>query len=220
MKTIAGKPMLSHVLRRALSVRGVDEVVLATTDSDRDTPLTWLADDCGIPCVRGNEHDVLARFVQAATIFKADVVMRITGDCPLLAPDVCTQVLDEFINDNTDTDEDVCPIVEFVSNDTCSSGFPDGTDVEVMSARLLKLADKMAPTHAPWTHGDREHVTSWMRRTQPQRVIASDEDWRHVKLSVDCDADLERVRLVFGFLRDGDMSFAATMAAWQLACAD
>ena len=226
VKQIAGRPMLAHVLTRAKAIRGIGMVVLATSDKDQDTTLTWVADECDVPVIRGCEHDVLERFCLAAAAFDADVIMRITGDCPLLAPDVCERVLRAYVNDAVDLGFGVGPFVEFVSNDTTCSGFPDGMDCEVFSRRLLYAAQSAVPrlngrrSDENADTRDREHVTTWMRRTQPQRVIDADDDWRHVKLSVDCDDDLERVRRIFGFVRDDDLSLAATMAAWKLACTD
>lgn len=204
---ISGKPLLHHVLTRAKAVRGLYAVVLATSDQTRDTPLTWIADECGVPVVRGSEHDVLGRFALAARTMKADTVMRVTGDCPLLDPGACEAVLAEYVLSR--------PLgIEYVSNDTTCSGYPDGTDCEVFSARLLYEADESAAEHASWVHGDREHVTTWMRRTQQTtRTVRYRSDLRYLKLSVDRQEDLDRVRQIFGYVNNGDYGLAATLAA-------
>ena len=75
MLPIAGRPMLAHVLERAIAI-GVDDVVLATTRLDRDRPLTWIADDLGVESYCGDETDVLDRYVGAATMMRAGVVVR------------------------------------------------------------------------------------------------------------------------------------------------
>jgi len=203
---ISGQRMLGHVLTRARAIRGIDAVVLATSDQDRDTPLTWVAREQGIEVVRGRcaEHDVLTRFEQAARAHDADIIMRLTGDCPLLDPSVCQRVLDMHRE---------MPDVEYVSNDTTVSGYPDGLDVEVFTARLLYAASRTVPEHAAWVHGDREHVTSFMRRTQPQVVLHCPTDWRHLKLSVDTADDLARVRMIYSQLSNGDYTLDATLAA-------
>ena len=207
---VAGKPMLAHVLGRAKQIDGVDAVVLATTTEDRDTPLTWVADDCGVRWYRGDEHDVLNRFAYAAAAEQADVVMRITGDCPLLAPDVCALVLRDYL----DLQE---PPVDYVSNDTTRSGYPDGMDCEVFGRTALSSANLSAPMHAPWVHGPREHVTTWIRETGISRTVMN-PDRRYprpylYKLSVDSRGDLARIRELFGYLPDGGISFDATMCA-------
>ena len=206
LQPIAGRPLLAHVLLRARTIVGVDAVVLATSVNDRDKPLTWVADDLGILSVTGSEHDVLGRFADAAMRHRADVIMRITGDCPLLAPDVCQRVLACYRSD---------PFVRYVSNDTTSTGYPDGTDCEVFSASVLREANLAAHDD-----GEREHVTPFMRTHCASREVLSDVgDWRHLKLSVDCQEDLEYVRRIFGFLPDGwtstpsSMSLPVTLAA-------
>lgn len=198
-RPISGRPMLAHVLGRAKSIAGVERVVLATTVADRDTQLTWIADDLGVDSYRGDEHDVLGRFCEIAERYKPDAVMRLTGDCPLLDPRVCEDVLASFLSE---------PYVPYVSNDTTSSGFPDGTDCEVVDVAVLFEARlrATAPT-------DREHVTPWIRRNVPQRVVRSAVDLSGLKLSVDSLDDLERVRRIFGCLDGGDASLAATVAA-------
>jgi len=202
MLPIAGRPMLAHVLERAIAI-GVDDVVLATTRLDRDRPLTWIADDLGVESYCGDETDVLDRYVGAATMMRAGVVVRLTGDCPLLAPDVCREVISLH---------EVNPAC-FASNDTAMSGFPDGTDCEVFSVPMLLAAQLAVRAHARWVHGDCEHVTTWMRRHAATVVLRSLEDWRHVKLSVDCADDLDHVRRVYARLPAGDFSIHATLDA-------
>ena len=83
---IAGRPMLAHVLARAAAVPGVDQVVLATTVRPEDDALADLARSLGFACARGGVEDVLDRFRSAHLAHPAEVVIRVTGDCPLLDP--------------------------------------------------------------------------------------------------------------------------------------
>ena len=83
---IAGRPMLAHVLARAAAVPGVDQVVLATTVRPEDDALADLARSLGFACARGGVEDVLDRFRSALLAHPAEVVLRVTGDCPLLDP--------------------------------------------------------------------------------------------------------------------------------------
>lgn len=196
---LAGRPMLAHVLDRVRAVGGVSGVVLATSVNERDTPLADLAEGMGVRVWRGSEHDVLGRFAAAAAAFEADAVMRITGDCPFTAPDVCERVLQTLREE---------PWWDYVSNDTLCSGYPDGLDCEVFTTLALERADKAATAHM-----DREHVTAWMRRNLPRQTVRSSEDHRALKLSVDAAEDLERARRIFGYLKDGAYSFSATLNA-------
>lgn len=199
---ISGRPMLEHVLRRAQAVAGVNETVLATSVNERDTPLADLAWAVGCGVVRGDEHDVLGRYLAALEALRADVVMRVTGDCPLLCADVCEAVLRRALEQ---------PCYDFVTNDTEQSGYPDGTDCEVMTAWALRQADRYATTAS-----DREHVTRWIRRHIPTVVVSAPEALRcpsRWKLSVDSQADLDRVRRISGWLPAGAYTLAETARA-------
>ena len=206
LQPIAGRPMLAHVLARALSVKGVDRVVLATSSHPRDAALVALAESLGVPAYAGDEHDVLSRYATVASALGATVVMRLTGDCPLLAPEACEAVLGLYRSE---------PVAfeRFASNDTTCSGYPDGTDCEVFSRALLQIADATLPKRAAWSHGHREHVTSWMRQVVACRTLPYAGRPVALKLSVDTPADLEAVRRIHGHLSAGQYGLAATLSA-------
>lgn len=205
MQRIGGRPMLWHVLSRARAIKGLDCVVLATGRDERNRALCDLAASMRIWWVAGDDDDVLGRFAQVARLTQAQVVMRLTGDCPLLAPDVCDRVLAEY--------RAHAPC--FATNDVRVSGYPDGTDCEVFPAAALLEADRLLPRLARWVHDAREHVTPEIRRRLPKWIVASDQgDWRHEKLSVDTAADLERVRHIYRHLQPASsQTLTATLAA-------
>ena len=93
MMDLGGQPMLQHVLRRVRAARGVDEVCLATTTLERDDAVAALASSCGVRVFRGSEEDVLARFAGATRWLGADLVVRITADCPLYDPELLAEML-------------------------------------------------------------------------------------------------------------------------------
>jgi spore coat polysaccharide biosynthesis protein SpsF len=95
---IAGKPMLEHVIERTKRARSLDAVIVATTADPSDNPVAAFAISMGIPCTRGSLHDVLDRYYQAAKTHQAEVVVRITADCPLIDP----AVIDETVKLITD----------------------------------------------------------------------------------------------------------------------
>ena len=179
-----GKPMILHVIERVRQVSSVDAVVAVVPTGDTALIEVLLKGDLdGI--VRGSERDVLTRFYLAAMRYGADVVMRVTGDCPLWSPSAGEGVLQAFLTDQTHR--------QFWSNDTTMSGWPDGTDVEVFSVDLLRRARHARSTV---TASDREHVTTWMRRTEDQQCgvyTRPDDDLSRLKLSVDTITDLLRV---------------------------
>jgi spore coat polysaccharide biosynthesis protein SpsF len=175
---IGGRSMIQRVVAQVRQIRGVDEVVLAVPHGEV-VALCYCANVYG-PKVP--ESDVLARFAATAERYPdADTIMRVTGDCPLLDPRVCEQVLALYRSD---------PHVEYVWNrDPSGPCSADGEDCEVFSAAALRWAHREA--RDPY---DREHVSSWIRRNVKTATWRPSVDRGHVKISVDTQEDLERVR--------------------------
>lgn len=148
----AGKPMLAHQIDRLRQVRHADQLVIATSEDRKDDAIVEFCKGYGVAVFRGSLHDVLSRFALAAQAHEADVVVRVTGDCPLIDP----MVVDLVISGYLDAFEDRL----YVSN-TLERTYPRGMDVEVFSRVLLEEADREATT----AH-DREHVTPLLIRNQ------------------------------------------------------
>lgn len=195
---LAGRPMLAHVIERAQAIQGVDDVVLAVPENDVKLVSHLCKNVFG-----GSEKDVLGRYAKAAERYEADVVVRITGDCPLLAPDLASAGLNIFIMSS----------YEYLAMCQPYTPVADGWDVEFFGRRTLVNADRFA------AKSEREHVTTWMRKLA--EFGESDEremDWTALKCSVDDRADLDRVRLIYDHLEDkSDFSHTATWNAWQKA---
>ena len=186
---IAGRPMLAHVLARAAAVPGVDQVVLATTVKLEDDALADLARSLGIACARGSVEDVLDRFRSALLAHPAEVVLRVTGDCPLLDPWVCGLVLDEYFRS--------AGAVDYVSN-VDPPTYPDGLDAEVFSSQALERAWREARLSS-----DREHVTTYIRDHRDRfraANVANGEDLSAHRWVVDTAADLTLVHQVYASL--------------------
>lgn len=188
MADIEGHPMLWHVVRRAQRATLLNEVVVATSELPGDDAIADFCSREGIQCFRGSENDVLDRYYQAARARSADVVVRITGDCPLIDPGVIDKVVESFLTADYD----------YVSN-TLVRTYPDGLDTEVFSFQALEEAWKQATRPS-----DREHVTPYLH-SQKFRTggVENDETRSHKKLrwTVDEVADLEFVREVYAGLR-------------------
>lgn len=195
-----GVTVLTSVLQRAI-YSDVGPVVLATSDLARDDACASIASHLRVRFYRGSEWDVLGRMAAAVHSEPDDkIVVRITGDCPLLDPYLVHQMVDQFRTFD---------MADYLYNDTESSGYPDGMDVEVFTVGLLKRAAAAANDRA-----DREHVTPWMRRMTRVSVRHCVEgDWTHLKLSVDKQEDLERVRAVVACLAPCKYALADTIAA-------
>ena len=129
MADVCGLPLLSMVSDRVKLSKRVDRVVIATTDTPADEPVVDFCKAAGLNYFRGSEEDVLDRFYQAATIHNADVVVRVTADCPLIDPDVIDHVIDEFNRVGCD----------YAAN-CIRYTYPDGLDEEGFQYKALKIA--------------------------------------------------------------------------------
>jgi glutamate-1-semialdehyde aminotransferase/spore coat polysaccharide biosynthesis protein SpsF (cytidylyltransferase family) len=181
---VAGCPLLLRVVERVRSARRVDKVVVATTDRSSDDPIADLCQQEGIECFRGSEDDVLDRFYRTADANRADSVVRITADCPLIDPAVIDKVIVRFQAGNCD----------YVSN-TLRYTYPDGLDTEVFSFAALERAWRDAKKPS-----EREHVTPYLRTGEFRLANVESESpvplGRH-RWTVDYPADLEFVRRVY-----------------------
>jgi glutamate-1-semialdehyde 2,1-aminomutase len=183
MMPIGGVPMIELLLARLARAKEVDEVVVATSEDSRNLPLVEHVQRLGYRCFRGSENDVLDRYLHAARAAKADVVVRITGDCPLVDPQLVDQVIREFHGAEVDYCSNVSP-----------PSFPDGLDIEVFSLAALERAG--AETSDAYDH---EHVTPYLRSSSKfrQAAVRHEEDLSGRRWTVDEAADLEVVRAVF-----------------------
>src|SRR3954451_17117757 len=141
---VAGRPMLRLMLDRLTPLRSTGlTVIVATSELGQDDPVAELATEADVPVVRGDEADVLGRFLLALDRYPTDTVVRLTADCPLLDPALVLLALDAH----------QAAGAGYTSN-TLVRTFPDGMDVEVIAASVLRAADREATSS-----GEREHVT-------------------------------------------------------------
>lgn len=183
-KPILGKPMLVHVIERAKRAQYVDEVVLATSDLLNDDATALLGEASGVRVFRGSEKDVLDRFYKAATEVGADVVMRLTGDCPLMDPAVIDEVFKRFVQSSG---------IDYTST---PSDYPEGLDTEAFHYASLEHAARNAILPS-----EREHVTVYLKNHPELFVI---DRWKRGKRddstmhwSVDSQYDLDFVTKVY-----------------------
>lgn len=183
MATLAGVPLIEILLRRLAKAEQVDEVVVATSEDPRNNVLAGHVEKLGFACFRGSENDVLDRFLNAGRRHGADTVVRITGDCPLVDPELIDRCVEQFAESG----------VDYLSN-TNPPTFPDGLDVEVFSLSALEQA--AAETSESY---DREHVTAYLYKCSKFRTanLANAEDLSSLRWTVDEPADLEVVTKVF-----------------------
>jgi glutamate-1-semialdehyde 2,1-aminomutase len=147
MKPVGGVSMIELLLSRLSKSKEIDQIIVATSVDERNLPLVDHIRKLGFSCEQGSENDVLERYVQAARAYHADVVVRITGDCPLID----AELVDECIRQFKGSD------VDYLSN-TNPPTYPDGLDIEVFTFNALEQAAR--ETNKPF---DREHVTPYLR---------------------------------------------------------
>jgi glutamate-1-semialdehyde aminotransferase/spore coat polysaccharide biosynthesis protein SpsF (cytidylyltransferase family) len=181
---VAGRPLLLHVVERVRNARRVDKVVVATTDQSSDDPIAALCKAEKVQYFRGSENDVLDRFYKTAQANSADIVVRITADCPLIDPAVIDNVVARFQVGDCDY---VSNIVRYT--------YPDGLDTEVFSFAALDRAWREAKKPS-----EREHVTPYIRTEKFRTANVKSESpvpLGKYRWTVDHPADLEFVRRIY-----------------------
>ncbi len=184
LERLAGETVLSHVLRRCAMIEGGDVVCCAVPDGRESDVVAEEADRCGAKVFRGSEHDVLDRYHQAAMACGADVVMRVTSDCPLIDPAVCSRLLDLFRSSG----------VDYASNNMPPS-WPHGLDCEVFTVAALARAARQARTPDA-----REHVTPWLRHEphiKRANLAGPGGDVAAMRWTLDYPQDLEFFEALF-----------------------
>lgn len=181
IERVGDKTLIWHVIQRVKESKLIDKIVLATTPNEKDKILLEKAKEYGVEGFAGSENDVLDRYYQAAKKFKGDVIVRITGDCPLIDSKVVDRVIQRFMEEEADYMSNINPPT-----------YPDGLDVEVFSFAALEKAWKEATLVS-----EREHVTPYIRKN-PQifqiKNLENDEDLSSMRWTVDEERDLEFVR--------------------------
>ena len=182
---IGKKPMIELLLSRLAKANEVNEVVVATSMNESNQPLFEFVTKLGFRCIRGSENDVLDRYLRAAHEAKADIIVRITGDCPIIDPEIVDRAIGIF-----KTSE-----VDYLSN-TSPPSYPDGLDTEVFSLSSLERSSR--ETKDPF---DREHVTPYMQRnsTFSKAKMTHEKDLSLMRWTVDEQADLDVVSNIYSY---------------------
>jgi len=191
MRDLCGQTVLAHVVRRVAAARNVARTVVATTTLERDDVVAAEARRLGAGVFRGSEEDVLSRYYEAARAERADVVVRVTGDCPLVDPELIAAMADRFL---------ALQNLDYLSN-ALTRTYPRGFDTEVFSMKALEGAWREATTPA-----EREHVTPFMYR-HPERFrlenFAAVHDRSRYRLTLDTPADWEVIEKLVRALGGG-----------------
>lgn len=181
----AGKPLLQWMIERIRASTLVDDIVVATTINKADDPIVELCERLGVRAYRGSEFDVLERVLNAHQAAGSDVIVELTGDCPLVDPRVIDRIIREYMAGEED----------YVSNSHVRS-YPDGFDVQVFARSLLEeVARKTVDSQ------DREHVSLYIYRSGEYRLKAVVAEagirWPELRLTLDNEGDYRVLREIF-----------------------
>jgi len=183
MKPLAGRTLIEVLVSRLRKAKTLDEVLVATTTEKTDDVLAAHCKSKKIPVFRGSSEDVLKRYVDACRKYSASVVVRITGDCPLVDPQLVDSLIRSFANQK----------VDYLSN-TNPPSYPDGLDIEVFTVEALeKAADRASPGY------QREHVTPYIYQSGNFKTgnFANQDDFSTERWTVDESNDLKVVDDIF-----------------------
>jgi spore coat polysaccharide biosynthesis protein SpsF len=196
---LAGKPVLQHVLERCARIAGSDALVCAIADEKESGQLADAARRWGAQVFVGPERDVLARYRDASRMAKADVIVRVTSDCPLIDPAICARVIALRAETGAGYASNIAP-----------RSYPKGLDCEVFTAAVLERA--AAATSDPF---DREHVTQWMQRSPDvakANLSSGDASLADHRWTLDYPDDLEFLRRVLSLLPNQTASMQDILA--------
>ena len=193
LKKINGVPLLKFQLDRVKAAKRLNKILIATTNKKEDDPVEQFCNDHKINCYRGSEDDVLSRYYESALSVKADVIVRLTADCPFVDPTLIDNVIDLYMKSEVDYASNTVPPE--------SSCWPDGSDIEVFSFKALKMAHNQSVDK-----DEREHVTFFFWKNKENKFktiqLGNEYDWSNYRFTVDYNEDFEAVKMINNELID------------------
>lgn len=181
MKKVLGKPLIGYLLERLSKSKKIDKIILATSLNSENDALCDYVEKIGYDAFQGSEEDVLNRYYQAAKKYNAKTIIRITGDCPLIDPEICDKLIKEYFKVKIDYAR-------------LSFMYAEGVDCEVFDFTALEKANKEAKKQS-----EREHVTPFMKNNPDIFKILTLEnkvDESQYRLAVDESEDFEVVKAI------------------------
>ena len=188
---IDGVPLLELMMSRVAKSELLDKVVIATSTLPKDDRIEKFCQKGNYECFRGSENDVLSRYYECAKIFNADVIVRMTADCPLIDPEILDEVISDYFNKKVDYAANTVP--------PKTSTFPDGSDVEVFSFEALEKGFIKAKKDS-----EREHVTHYFWRSDngfKTAQLRQKNNWSNYRFTVDYPEDFEVIKFILKELK-------------------
>lgn len=188
-KEICGKPMLWHVINRLSYSVQIDKIVIATTTASEDDSTEKFCIENRIEFFRGSVENVLSRYYESALQSGADIIIRVTSDCPMIDPAIIDKMLEQFISSGQ--------AIDYMSN-VVERTFPRGLDTEIMTFDTLSEAVNGAVSAF-----DREHVTPYIYNNPDRFKIANfknEKDYSRYRLTVDTIEDFNLITRIYNEL--------------------
>lgn len=196
MRDLKGKSVLSHVIERVRQTKFIDEIVIATTNLLRDDIIVKEAVTNGCNVFRGSEEDVLSRYYFAAKEINADIIVRITSDCPLIDPIIIDKLIEFYLDGNHD-------LVTNAGSDLKQRTYPRGLDVEVFSFNVLEEAFLKGKENY-----HREHVTPYIyEESNKIYYFKNDVDYSNYRWTLDTKEDFELISEIYNSLYNDSHDF-------------
>jgi len=188
LKKIKDRTLIEWIKYRLSFCKEVDKVVFATSENKDNDPLAQHAEEIGLDYFRGSENDLIDRLLKTARKFKADAIVRITGDCPLVDPSLVDKLVKIYRGKEN---------IDYITN-VLPPTFPDGIDIEIISTKTLERLDKEVknPLYREWI------TTTIMENLDKFNIlnISNEENLFHLRLTVDYLEDFELVEKIIGKL--------------------
>ena len=202
IKPIKGVPLIGYTIDRLKRSRYIDEIILATSDKEQDDKLVDVAQEYKIECFRGSEENVLERYVKCAKKYNGDIIIRITGDCPLIDPIIVDNVITKLIIYKYD----------YVRLDVPNT-FIRGFDVEVFTKEcLLKTYNIVNEIYGEIINKYKEHVTLFIYENKELfnigYVLGEKEFYRDYRICVDTIEDFQVVENIIENLKEDELRFS------------
>ena len=197
LERIGDETLLGLLIKRVKQAKKIDKVIVATSSNKSDDSVKEIATRYNIKTYRGSLEDVLDRYYQTALKYNSDIIVRITGDCPLIDPELIDTIVDKFESSELD----------YLSN-TLDPMYPDGQDIEIFSFEALEKTWKKAKLNS-----EREHVTPFLYKNSSYYgglLFKADNfknlngDFSNIRMTVDYNSDLKIIESLVGY--GGDYS--------------
>lgn len=196
LMNIKNKTVLSHVVDRVKQCKKVDDVIVATTTLSKDDVIVEELDKIGCNYYRGSEDDVLDRYYNAGKLYKGDVIIRITSDCPLIDPNIVDDMIEYYMTHDYD-------MVTNAGVNMDNRTYPRGLDTEIFSFRMLEKAWLMANQDY-----QREHVTLYIYENEANIYYYKNKiNLSQYRITVDTKEDFQLIESIYNKLYDGKHNF-------------